>query len=153
MKIIHTLKQTTSTLGMMGTSLLFTGQVLATGNGGVDPGNTDPNVVVDEDALGFAIPNFSDLLTFIIRFVFVVAGVVALIMLLWGALSWVTSGGDKANVEAARGKIVNAIIGVLLIIVVIAIVATLEQVVFANRMCFGLTCGVTIPQILSAPGT
>ncbi len=136
-------KQTLATLTMMGTSLVFTGSVLA----------SDPVVQVNETALGFQIPNFSTLLTFLIRFIFVVAGVIALIMMLWGALSWVTSGGDKGNVENARNKIVQAVVGILLIIVVVAVVATLEQVVFQNTLCFGLTCPVTIPQILRPAGT
>ncbi len=140
MKIAHKIKQAASTLTMAGTALLYGGQVFAQG--------VDSSVQVDPEALKFNIPGFGDLLTFLIRFIFVVAGVIALVMLLWGALSWVTSGGDKGNVENARNKIVNAVIGVLLIIVVLAIVATLERVVFANKMCFGLTCPVTIPQIL-----
>lgn len=140
MNIANKFKQTLSTLTMMGTALIFTGAVHAQAG--------DSNVMVNEATLGFEIPNFSTLLTFLIRFIFVVAGVIALIMMLWGALSWVTSGGDKGNVENARNKIVQAVVGILLIIVVVAVVATLEQVVFQNTLCFGLTCPVTIPQIL-----
>lgn len=103
---------------------------------------------VNETALGFRIPTFSTILSFIIKFFFVVAGIAALIYLLWGAFSWVTSGGDKGNVEKARDKIVNAIVGILLIIVVVAVVATLEQVVFKQALCFGLTCDVSLPNIL-----
>lgn len=104
---------------------------------------------VNERALGFEIPSFSTLLSFIIKFFFVIAGIAALIYLLWGAFAWVTSGGEKGNVEKARDKIVNAIVGVLLIIVVVAVVATLEQVVFKQALCFGLTCDVTLPNILN----
>lgn len=139
MNIANKFKQTLSTLTMMGTALIFTGAVHA---------QDDSTVMVNESTLGFEIPNFSTLLTFLIRFIFVVAGVIALVMMLWGALSWVTSGGDKGNVENARNKIVQAVVGILLIIVVVAVVATLEQVVFQNTLCFGLTCPVTIPQIL-----
>jgi uncharacterized membrane protein len=103
---------------------------------------------VNERAIGFVIPTFSTILSFVIKFFFVIAGIAALIYLLWGALSWVTSGGDKANVEKARDKIVNAIVGILLVIVVVAVVATLEQVVFKQALCFGLTCDVTLPNIL-----
>ena len=139
MNIANNFKQPLSTLTMMGTALIFTGAVHA---------GEDSTVMVNEQTLGFEIPNFSTLLTFLIRFIFVVAGVIALVMMLWGALSWVTSGGDKGNVENARNKIVQAVVGILLIIVVVAVVATLEQVVFQNTLCFGLTCPVTIPQIL-----
>jgi hypothetical protein len=146
MNIAKKFKQTLTTLTFMGTALIFTGSVHAQAVGG-----NDPNVIVNQTTLGFKIPNFSVLLTFLIRFIFVIAGVIALVMMLWGALSWVTSGGDKGNVENARNKIVQAVVGILLIIVVVAVVATLEQVVFKNNLCFGLTCPVTITQILEAP--
>ncbi len=108
----------------------------------------EPTVIVDEKALGFQIPGLGDILTFLIRFFFVIAGVAALLYLLWGSLSWVTSGGNKENVEKARDKIQAAIIGVILIVVVVAIVATLEDIVFQKNLCFGLTCPITLPALL-----
>lgn len=105
-------------------------------------------VKVDETALGFEIPSFADILTFIIRAFFVVAGVFALLYLLLGAFAWITSGGNKENVEKARDKIQAAIVGVILIIVVVAIAATLEQIVFNQTVCFGLTCDLSIPALL-----
>ncbi len=111
------------------------------------------NVQVDtgKNGLNFAIPSFGDILTFLIRGFFAIAGVAALVYLLLGAFAWVTSGGNKENVEKAREKIIAAITGVILVVVVVAIVATLEQVVFQNRLCFGLTCAFTVPALLRAP--
>lgn len=123
-------------------TLPFLSQVYAASN----------TIRVDENSLGFRIPTFSTILSFVIKFFFVVAGIAALIFLLLGAFAWVTSGGDKGNVEKARDKIVNAIVGILLIIVVVAVVATLEQVVFKQALCFGLTCDVTLPNLLQPTG-
>lgn len=100
------------------------------------------------NGLGFAIPTIGGLLTFVVKAFFVVAGVFALVYLLLGALSWITSGGDKAGVEKARDKIQAAIVGILMIVVVLAIVWTLEQVVFAGKICFGLSCALTLPTLL-----
>ncbi len=41
--------------------------------------------------------------------------VVALFYLLFGALRWVTSGGDKAAMEGARGQIIAAIVGLVIL--------------------------------------
>ncbi len=106
------------------------------------------DVQVSEGALGFSIPTIGGLLTFIVKAFFVVAGVMALIYLLLGALAWITSGGDKAGVEKAREKIQAAIVGILMIVVVLAIVWTLEQIVFAQKICFGLSCPLTLPELL-----
>lgn len=105
---------------------------------------------VKESALGFKIPTFADIITFLIRFAFVGAGVMALLYLLLGAFSWITSGGEKEKVEKARDKLQAAIVGVILVVVVVALVATLEQVVFDQALCLGLTCPATIPTLLKA---
>lgn len=106
------------------------------------------DIQVNSGALGFSIPTFSDLLTFLIRFFFVIAGIAALIMMLWGALAWVTSGGEKEGVQAARDKIVAAIVGVLLIVVALAVIWSMENIVFQKKICFGLSCPVTLPALL-----
>ncbi len=111
----------------------------------------DPTILVDQGKLGFTIPNLSQILTFAIRAFFIVAGLAALLFLLLGALAWVTSGGDKENVSKAQSKITNAIIGVILIAVVLAVIVTLEQVVFGGHLCLGLSCSITIPSLLGPP--
>lgn len=57
---------------------------------------------------------------------FVVGGVAFFFMLVWGAIGWILSGGDKAGVESAKNKITNAIIGMILLIASFAIVKLIE---------------------------
>lgn len=45
----------------------------------------------------------------------IVAGLISFGFLVMGSLQWITSGGDKAQLEAARNKIVHAIIGLILV--------------------------------------
>lgn len=99
-------------------------------------------------SLGWSVPSLGGILTFVIRLFFVIAGLAALFFLLLGALAWVTSGGSKDAVEGAQKKIIAAVVGVVLIVVVLSIIVTLERVVFRCRICFGLSCQVTIPSIL-----
>lgn len=98
--------------------------------------------------IGFRIPNFSEILTFAIRAVFVFGGLAALLFLLLGAFSWITSGGEKDKVAEAQKKIQAAVLGVIMIAVVLAIVVTLEQVVFGGKICLGLSCAITIPTLV-----
>lgn len=131
-------------------SLLLTAVTYVTAFTSVHAQAIDTNVQVDPgpNGLGFAIPTIGELLTFVVKAFFVVAGVMALLYLLLGALAWITSGGDKGNVEKARDKIQAAIVGILMIVVVLAIVWTLEQIVFDGKVCFGLSCGLTLPNLL-----
>jgi hypothetical protein len=71
-----------------------------------------------------------------------------LFYMLLGAFAWVTSGGDKDAIGAAREKIQAAVIGMILIVVVLAIIWTLEQVIFKRRVCLGLSCPVTLPGLI-----
>lgn len=52
---------------------------------------------------------------------FGLALLVVLIMLIWGAFEWITSGGDKEAVGKARGRIINALIGLAVLAVAYAL--------------------------------
>ncbi|OGG15692.1 hypothetical protein A3D77_01540 [Candidatus Gottesmanbacteria bacterium RIFCSPHIGHO2_02_FULL_39_11] len=49
------------------------------------------------------------------------AGLIAFVYLLWGGFQWITSGGDKGNIESARNKIQAALLGLLLVFAAYAI--------------------------------
>jgi len=68
------------------------------------------------------------IVTFVVAIVSAVAILATLAYLVWGAIKWITSGGDKTKVEAARGQIVAAIIGFIIVVlsfVILNVVATL----------------------------
>ncbi len=111
------------------------------------------DLIVSESDLGFKIPSLGEILTFTIRAFFVIAGLAALFYMLLGAFAWVTSGGDSDAVSAAQGKIQAAVVGMLIIVGVLAIIWTLEQVIFDGRICLGISCQLTIPTLLEEPGT
>ena len=129
--------------------LIVVSGVSAQGNyQAITPAAGDLQVKAGDGGLGFEIPTLGDLLTFAIRAFFAIAGLAALFYMLLGAFSWVTSGGDSDAVSAAQGKIQAAVVGVLIIVAVLAIVWTLEQVVFGGKICFGISCPVTLPSLL-----
>lgn len=111
----------------------------------------DDTLLISSQDLGFRVPSFEQFMSFLIKFFFVLAGLLALFYMLWGAISWVTSGGDKDAVGKARDKIMAAVVGVVLIIATLAIIAALEQIVFKKRVCFGLTCELKLPSLLRCP--
>ncbi len=111
----------------------------------------DADLIVSESDLGFKIPSLGEILTFTIRAFFVIAGLAALFYMLLGAFAWVTSGGDSDAVSAAQGKIQAAVVGMLIIVGVLSIIWTLEQVIFDQKICLGISCELTIPTLLEAP--
>lgn len=67
-----------------------------------------------------------------INLMIVITGIVALIYMLWGALSWVTSGGDKEKLQKAQARIRSAIIGIIMTIVVLVIFNAIFSIAFPN---------------------
>ena len=61
-------------------------------------------------------------------------------ILILGGLKWVMSGGDQKNVEAAKGQITNALIGLAIVFATFAIMKLIETI-------FGISLlnGITIP--------
>jgi len=45
----------------------------------------------------------------------IVAALLAFIYLILGGIQWITSGGDKTGMEAARNKITHAIVGLIVV--------------------------------------
>jgi len=58
----------------------------------------------------------------IINYVLAIVGVVALAYLIYGGFRYITSGGNESVIEEAKGIIINAIIGIVVIGVSAAIV-------------------------------
>lgn len=59
--------------------------------------------------------------------VFVVGSLLFFFMLLIGAVQWIASGGEKAALEEARNKIVNAVIGFVILVSVFAVIKIIES--------------------------
>lgn len=59
--------------------------------------------------------------------IYSLATIVLIFMLLWGAFQWMTSGGDKEAIAKARGRIISAIIGIILFAVAFAVIQILGR--------------------------
>jgi hypothetical protein len=71
--------------------------------------------------------DFGEWLSGLMSVVMVFAAILVLLYLIWGAMEWITSGGDKSKVEAARTKITNAIVGLLVLSATTGLFIILQQ--------------------------
>lgn len=74
----------------------------------------------------FKIVDIGRLISSAIQLLLIGAGLIAFLYLLLGGIQWITSGGDKAGVDAARQKILAAIIGLVIVFAAWAIIRLLE---------------------------
>ncbi|OIO13066.1 hypothetical protein COV53_04615 [Candidatus Gottesmanbacteria bacterium CG11_big_fil_rev_8_21_14_0_20_37_11] len=61
------------------------------------------------------ITNIGSLISSTIGLVLIIAGLAAFAFLIWGGIAWITSGGDKSQVEAAQKRIQAAIVGLFIV--------------------------------------
>lgn len=62
----------------------------------------------------------------LIRLVLVITALVFFGILVWGGIRWITSKGDKQEVENARNQITHALIGLAIVFVAWAIVKLIQ---------------------------
>lgn len=69
---------------------------------------------------------FSKAIPSAIGLAFVIGAIIFFFMLVTGAIQWISSGGDKQALEGARGRITNALIGILILFAAFALINVLQ---------------------------
>ncbi len=105
-----------------------------------------PDYPVPKVELGFNIPAFNDVLTFLLRFLLIVGGLIAVLYLLLGALAWITSGGNKESVSKAQEKIQAAIVGLVIMFAVLALMVVIENIF---SLGLGISQPIKIPKLIT----
>ena len=85
-------------------------------------GPTLQDILKSEGGTGF----LQRLLPNLIGLFLVIGVIIFFFYMLIGAIQWISSGGDKGRVEGARGKITNAIIGLIVLLSTFAIITLIE---------------------------
>lgn len=73
----------------------------------------------------------------------VVGALAVLLFFLWGALTWLTSGNDKGKLEEARNRMLNAFIGMFLLVAAYTIIG------FISNVLFGANFNILQPTIVT----
>lgn len=93
--------------------------------------------------------NIGFVISAVVGVILIIAAILAFLFLLLGGIQWITSGGDKAGLEAARNKITNAIVGLIIVASAWAIMLLVGQFTGFN---FLGGSGFGIPTIKSPTG-
>ena len=78
-----------------------------------------------------------------IQLIIIAAGLIAFVYLLLGGIKWITSGGDKAAVETARNQIIQALIGLIVVLAAWGLIVVVQG---ATNICLGFGCPMDIPR-------
>lgn len=88
------------------------GQTVQVPNGLPDPGKVGSGQV----------------LSFVLGGLLAIAVLAAVGLLIWGAIGWITSQGDKQKLQKARGTIVAAVIGLIIVLLAFVVISFLGRI-------------------------
>lgn len=90
---------------------------------------TNPSIGNLSDRIGLGGGTFvSDLLRTGLTIILIVGTLFFVVQLLTGGVDWIRSGGDKTQLEAARGKLFGAILGIVLLFAAFAIITLISNI-------------------------
>lgn len=81
---------------------------------------------------GFAIQDLGVAFNNLLKIGLFMAGLIVFVFLIIGGIQWITSGGDKAKTEAARGRITAAVVGLAIVAASFAVMSLLGTVFGIN---------------------
>lgn len=76
--------------------------------------------------------NLSVILGNAVKIILVIAVIAVLFMLIFGALEWIISGGDKEKVASARNRITHALIGLAILGLAFVILTVVGNIIGIN---------------------
>ncbi len=74
----------------------------------------DPQITIGQPT-NMKINDIGQLISALVGTLLIIAALLAFFFLILGGIQWITSGGDKAGMEAARNKITHAIVGLIIV--------------------------------------
>jgi len=73
--------------------------------------------------------SFTTIANRLLNWVLVLAGLLAVIYLIYGGIMYITAGGDADKATKGRTAVINAIIGIIIILLAIVVVAWVDSLV------------------------
>ena len=105
---------------------------------GISRKNKPGNIPLDT-SLGSLVVNTLQIL-------YIIGGLGVLVFVVWGAMDWILAGGDKEKLASARKKIMNSIIGLVLLGLSVFIIALIGEITGINIL--KLNC---LPALYQSP--
>lgn len=90
------------------------------------------------------VDQIGNVISAVIGVLIIVAAILAFLFLILGGVQWITSGGDKSAMEAARNRITSAIVGLIIVAAAWAVMVLAAQFIGLDLFKEG---GLKIPTV------
>ena len=94
----------------------------------------------------FKVSEIGGFIAAILQILFIIAGLLVFIYLVWGGLQWLTSGGDSGATQSARDRITAALVGLAIIAIAYALMQIITYFFGLDGNLVGGTGQVVIPK-------
>lgn len=129
-------------LGMLLGGTVVAQGVLAADDGGLTYPEQEAEVPAPEEDVpegyaqgsAYTLQNIVDILGEVRDFILIVGIIFIVIMIVWAGIQYVTAGGDEEKQEAAKQKVVGALIGAAIILAAFALIATIRNLVESRSL-------------------
>lgn len=89
------------------------------------------------DTLAGSETSFPEFIGRMLSAIMVIAALLLLIYLLWGGISWITAAGDSSKISAARDRMTQAVIGIIVLASSLAIFMLVQSFLGVEIFTFG----------------
>ena len=96
------------------------------------------NIAPTEEFNALSGITIGSIISALVLIVLIIAALVFFFMLVIGGIKYITSGGDKAQTEAARGQITAALIGLVIVFAAWAIIQLVDTLFGVNILSFNI---------------
>ncbi|MFZ5376324.1 MAG: hypothetical protein ACOZAN_01485 [Patescibacteria group bacterium] len=83
---------------------------------------------------------FAVMFSGVLSLVFTIAALLSFGFMVWGAIEWISAGGDKGKVDKARTRITQSVIGLIALASISAVFILLQDFLDVCVIDFGGTC-------------
>jgi len=105
------------------------------------------------DNLSGATTTFGTFFESLLSGIMLIAALMVFFFLIWGAIEWITAGGDQSKIQKGRDKIVQSIIGIIVLASTLALFGLVQSFLGLEILNFGPTARPTRGVPVCAPGT
>lgn len=117
-------------------------------------GIQDPGSYFDTDSTagaGAAFTNIEIFISNVIGVLTVLGGLFFVFFFVQAAFTWITAGGDSGNIEKARNKMVQGVIGLIVLVASYALIGVIGAIVGLNLLSPADTLRTLVPGNWSTP--
>lgn len=81
----------------------------------------------DAGGLAGATTTFGSFLESLLSGIMAISALLVLLYLIWGAIEWITAGGDQSKIQKGRDRIVQSIIGIIVLAATLALFGVVQS--------------------------